>query len=125
MLFVRQFRYPYAQVVLECPAGKLEPGEDPFEAMKREQKEETGTTSDAYLELAGSTRRPATVTRCCIFTHVVWRRGRAASGPDEFLKVERIPLQKALEMAMNGEIHDAKTQILVLRAARLVEEGKL
>ena len=43
LLFVRQFRYPYGEIVLELPAGKLEKGEDPFEAMKREQKEETGT----------------------------------------------------------------------------------
>ena len=33
MLFVRQFRYPYQEVVLEAPAGKLERGEDPFEAV--------------------------------------------------------------------------------------------
>lgn len=35
ILFGRQIRYPYAQAVLECPAGKIEPGEDPLEAMKR------------------------------------------------------------------------------------------
>ena len=126
MLFVRQFRYPYAQVVLECPAGKLEPGEDPFEAMKREQKEETGTTSDAYLELG---RIYPTPGYCDEVLHLYACRvaswGEQHLDPDEFLKGERIPLQKALEMAMNGEIHDAKTQILVLRAARLVEEGKL
>ena len=43
LIFVRQFRYPYKKVLLELPAGKLEPGEDPFEAVKREQLEETGT----------------------------------------------------------------------------------
>ena len=35
LIFVRQFRYPYKKVLLELPAGKLETGEDPFEAMKR------------------------------------------------------------------------------------------
>jgi NUDIX domain. len=44
VLLVRQFRYPYKEVLLELPAGKLEKGEDPFEAVKREQMEETGTT---------------------------------------------------------------------------------
>ena len=43
VLLVRQFRYPYKEVLLELPAGKLEKGEDPFEAVKREQMEETGT----------------------------------------------------------------------------------
>ena len=51
MFFVRQYRYPYHEAILEAPAGKLEAGEDPFEAMKREQKEETGTTGTAYQEL--------------------------------------------------------------------------
>ena len=40
LIFVKQFRCPYKEVLLELPAGKLEPGEDPFEAMKREQLEE-------------------------------------------------------------------------------------
>ena len=48
---VRQFRYPYQQVLLELPAGKLEKGEDPFEAVKREQKEETGTIGQSYQYL--------------------------------------------------------------------------
>ena len=42
LMFVRQFRYPYSEVLLELPAGKLEYGEDPFEAGKRELREETG-----------------------------------------------------------------------------------
>ena len=33
LIFVKQFRCPYKEVLLELPAGKLEPGEDPFEAM--------------------------------------------------------------------------------------------
>ena len=49
LLFVRQFRYPYGETILELPAGKLEKGEDPFEAVKREQKEETGTTGTGYV----------------------------------------------------------------------------
>lgn len=51
LILVRQFRYPYGKVLLELPAGKLEPGEDPFEAMKREQREETGTTAETYVSL--------------------------------------------------------------------------
>ena len=49
VLLVRQFRYPYKEVLLELPAGKLEKGEDPFEAVKREQMEETGTTGENYI----------------------------------------------------------------------------
>ena len=48
---VRQFRYPYQEILLELPAGKLERGENPFEAVKREQREETGTTAEEYRYL--------------------------------------------------------------------------
>ena len=42
VLMVKQFRYPIKEIMFELPAGKLEAGEDPFEAAKRELEEETG-----------------------------------------------------------------------------------
>ena len=51
LYFVKQFRYPYMEIVTELPAGKLEKGEDPFEAGKRELKEETGATAKKYMDL--------------------------------------------------------------------------
>ena len=63
LLFVRQFRYPYGEIMLELPAGKLEKGEDPFEALKREQKEETGTTGKNYIFMAISIRLPVTAMK--------------------------------------------------------------
>ncbi len=44
----RQFRYPYHKVVTEIPAGKLEPGEDPFDAIRRELKEEIGAEAERW-----------------------------------------------------------------------------
>ena len=44
---------------------------------------------------------------------------------DEFIEVERIPLEKAVEMVMNNEIPDAKTQIGILKTNALVQAGKL
>ena len=46
---VRQFRYAMQQELWELPAGKLEQGEDPFEAAKRELTEECGVTADEYI----------------------------------------------------------------------------
>ena len=51
LIFVRQFRYPYMEVILELPAGKLERGEDPLESGKRELLEEIGCTADEYINL--------------------------------------------------------------------------
>ena len=48
---VRQFRYAMQQELWELPAGKLEAGEDPFEAAKRELTEECGVYADEYISL--------------------------------------------------------------------------
>lgn len=50
---VRQFRYAMQQELWELPAGKLEQGEDPFEAAKRELEEECGLTAEHYTSLGG------------------------------------------------------------------------
>ena len=127
VIFVRQFRYPYKQVLLELPAGKLEPGEDPFEAVKREQREETGTTSGQYISLGEVYPTPG----YCGEIIRLWAcraQGRAEElslDEDEFLCTERIPLEKAVEMVCNNEIPDAKTQIGILKTAELVKRGKL
>ena len=43
----------------------------------------------------------------------------------EFLNIERIPIIKAAEMVLNNQIFDAKTQIAVLKAAALLQSGKI
>ena len=45
---VRQYRYPFADIITEIPAGKLDPGEMPLEGAKRELKEETGIVANKY-----------------------------------------------------------------------------
>ena len=124
-LLVCQFRYPYKKVLLELPAGKLEPGEDPFEAVKREQLEETGTRGDNYISLGEVYPTPG----YCGEIIRLWAC-RAAEGQqalsldeDEFLDTERIPLDRAVEMVCNNEIPDAKTQIGILKTAFLVKNG--
>ncbi|MVB10901.1 ADP-ribose pyrophosphatase [Caprobacter fermentans] len=126
MLFVRQYRYPYHEVVLEAPAGKLEEGEDPFEAAKREQREETGTTGKNYLDLGRLYPSPG-YTNEIIFLYAcrVESCGELDLDEGEFLEVEKISLEQAEQMIMTGEIVDAKTQVLILKAARLVREKKL
>ncbi len=125
LIFVRQFRYPYKKVLLELPAGKLEPGEDPFEAVQREQLEETGTRGDNYISLGEVYPTPG----YCGEIIRLWAC-RAAEGQqelsldeDEFLDTERIPLNRAVEMVCNNEIPDAKTQIGILKTAFLVKNG--
>ncbi len=126
LYFVRQYRYPYHEIVLELPAGKLEKGEDPFEAGKRELREETGVAGKNYADLGKLYPSPG-YTNEIISLYACRAESRGADDLDEgeFLEVEKIPLEKAVQMVMSGEIKDAKTQVLVLKTARLVEQGKL
>ena len=56
--FVRQYRYAVGEDVLELPAGKLESGEDPDDAIVRELKEETGCTADSIIKVSASFPSP-------------------------------------------------------------------
>lgn len=127
LIFVRQFRYPYKKVLLELPAGKLEPGEDPFEAMKREQLEETGTRGENYISLGelyptgGYCGEIIRLWAC----RAVGQKQDLHLDADEFLSNEKIPLEKAVEMVCSNEIPDAKTQVGILKTAYLVKKGLL
>ncbi|MCH3973159.1 MAG: NUDIX hydrolase [Oscillospiraceae bacterium] len=127
VLLVTQFRYPYREAVIEVPAGKLDhPGEDPLEACKREQKEETGTAADQYVPLGVLYPSPGyTNEKLHLFACRITSQGSQHLDDGEFLEVERVPLVRALEMIDRGEIRDAKTQVVILRAAQLVRDGKL
>ena len=122
LIFVRQFRYPYKKVLLELPAGKLEPGEDPFEAVKREQLEETGTRGDNYISLGEVYPTPG----YCGEIIRLWAC-RAAEGQqelsldeDEFLDVVTMPFGQLVEQVMDGTITDGKTVSTTLKVKVLL-----
>ena len=122
LLFVRQFRYPYGEVLLELPAGKLDRGgEDPLEAGKRELREETGAVAGQYRSLGKLYPSPGycdEIIHLYLATDLTF--GDSEPDEDEFLECERIPLDRAVAMVLNNEIADAKTQVLILKVAQLV-----
>lgn len=126
LLFVRQFRYPYKEVVLELPAGKLEKGSTPLENGKRELMEETGAEGYSYISLGQIYPSPG-YTSEIIHLYACKVKSQGSSKPDdgEFLNVEKIPLDKAVEMVLNNQIPDAKTQVAVLKTAMLIKSGKI
>lgn len=126
LLFVRQFRYPYSEVVLELPAGKLEKGSTPLENGKRELLEETGAEGYSYISLGQVYPSPG-YTDEVIHLYACRVREQGESCPDEgeFLNVEKLTLDKAVEMVLNNQIPDAKTQIAVLKTAMLLQSGKI
>lgn len=126
LLFVRQFRYPYKEVVLELPAGKLEKGSTPLENGKRELLEETGAEGYSYISLGQLYPSPG-YTSEIIHLYACRVKSVGESRPDdgEFLNVEKIPLDKALEMVLNNMIPDSKTQVAVLKTALLLQSNKI
>ena len=126
LLFVRQFRYPYKEVVLELPAGKLEKGQSPLENGKRELLEETGAVGASYISLGKLYPSPG---YCAEIIHLYFCRvaefKNTNPDEDEFLKVEKIPFDRAVEMVLNNMIPDAKTQAAVLKTAMLRNIKKL
>ncbi len=121
VLLVKQFRYPFRTVTLEAPAGKLEKGEDHAVCGRRELLEETGCTCSEYTFMGEMYPTPAYNTE---ITYMYLARGlsyeKQSLDADEFLDVVKLPLSEAVEMVMNGTIPDGKTQIVLLKAARIL-----
>lgn len=126
LIFVRQFRYPYKEVVLDLPAGKLEKGSTPLENGKRELLEETGAVGYSYASLGQLYPSPG-YTNEIIHLYACKIKSQGESRPDEgeFLNIEKIPLEKAVEMVLNNQLPDAKTQTAVLKTALLLQSGKI
>lgn len=122
IIFVRQYRYPYSEVLLEIPAGKKDSkDEDTLECGKRELREETGATAKSYTFLGELYPSPGYVGEI-IYMYLARNLSFGKDNPDEdeFVETVKIPFKEALEMVMNGKIKDAKTQCAILKASNLL-----
>lgn len=121
VLMVKQFRYPFQEALVEVPAGKLEFGEDHREAGLRELREETGAVCEKFEYLGVCYPSVAYLTEKI---HMYLATGLGFENQDldddEFLDVIKIKLEDAVEMVMNNELPDAKTQCAILKAARIL-----
>jgi ADP-ribose pyrophosphatase len=116
--FVRQYRHPAREYLLELPAGTLRPGEDPAPAANRELREEIGMRAADLTEIASFYLAPGYSTE---LMHVFLATGLTPSSleqdEDEMITVEKIPATQAANLARRGELRDSKSLVAILLAA--------
>ena len=118
VLLIQQYRYATDGTLIEIPAGRLNPGEDPRVCAQRELLEEVGVK-------AGRVERLTTIWTTPGFTderiHLFWASDltadKHARESDEFIEVIQKPLSEALDLIHSGEISDAKTALALLFVA--------
>ena len=117
ILFVKQFRYPMKEVLLELPAGKLEYGEDPFEAAKRELEEETGYCANKWTDLGFVYTSPGySDEKLYLYKAEDLEYTRCHPDAGEILVPEELIYDEVFEKIKTGEISDAKTLCAFMRA---------
>ncbi len=108
--FVRQYRHATGKNLLELPAGTLTPGELPEDCAAREIREETGMGARTMVKLGSFFLAPGYSTE---YMHVFLASDLypdpLPGDEDEFLSVEKIPLEHVRDLVGSGEILDSKT----------------
>ena len=126
VICVRQFRYPYREILLEIPAGKLEKGENDHEAAaRRELREETGAIPGKMTYL-GRFYSSAAILDEIIHVYLAEDLTFGDTDPDddEYLDVTAIPMDELCDMIAAGEVPDGKTQASVMKAAYILNKRK-
>ena len=121
VILIRQYRHAAGQYLLELPAGRIDVGEKPLAAAKREMIEETGFRAKRWTPLARYFASPGFLCEWMqIFLAEGITEGEATPEEDERIELVRTPLSRALGMVAHGEILDGKTLIglSVLHARR-------
>lgn len=115
LVLERQFRYPVGQVMIEFPAGKLDPGEDVITCAKRELLEETGYTATEWAR--AGVLHPV-ISYSTEFIEVWFARGlsqgQAKLDQGEFLEVFAAMPGEIMQWCRDGTITDAKTLVCAL-----------
>ena len=118
VIIEKQFRYPFSKVLTEIPAGKLDSKAEPhLDAALRELKEETGYSAEKMIYL-GEFYPTCAYSDEIIHMYLATglNKGEQKLDDDEFVGVEKMPLEELVAEIMKGNIPDGKTQTAILKA---------
>ena len=121
-VLVRQYRYGAGREMLEIPAGRLEPGENPKEAGLRELREETGARAGFCIDLGEMIPTGAYCSEriyLYLANDLTW--GETDPDEDEYVEIERVPLDALWADIRAGRVCDAKTVTAVCRALDILD----
>ncbi|AQZ47805.1 ADP-ribose pyrophosphatase [Paenibacillus larvae subsp. pulvifaciens] len=126
MLVVDQYRKPLGRCEVEIPAGKLDPGEDPLDAAKRELEEETGYKAENLKLVHSFYTSPGFADELIhlYFTDQL-TKGTLQLDEDEFLENDAITLEEAKAYIAEQRISDAKTILAVYVWEQHIQRGQL
>ena len=125
ILLVKQYRLPARQYLWELPAGRLDPGETPLKAAKRELGEETGLKAKKWTKLAFFYPSPGFLAEnMTIFLAEDLKQGDAKPMEDERIETHWYKPKQIDEMIRAGKIQDGKTMIGYFQWKRLMKERK-
>jgi ADP-ribose pyrophosphatase len=112
ILLVRQFRLPAQKSMWELPAGRLDPGEKPLQAAKRELREETGYTARTWKKLVEYYPSPGYVAeKMSLFLATGLEEGDAQPMEDERIEKRWFKAKELDEAIRQGKVIDGKTLI--------------
>jgi ADP-ribose pyrophosphatase len=119
VLLIRQYRHATRDTILEVPAGKIDPGESPYQTADRELQEEVGQRAGRIEELGWIWTTPG-FTDEKIYLYAGFDLTSVDSRPedDEIIEAFRISLDEALDLIWSGELTDAKSALTLIHAAR-------
>ena len=124
VLLERQYRYAARDYLLELPAGRIDPGEKPLAAGKRELLEETGYRAKRWQRALHFYSSPGFLDETMtIFYARGLTLGEAQPEDDECIEIELTPLSKVVDMIVSGKVRDGKTVAGVLWLVESLRRG--